>query len=51
MSKQAAWEYFTRETRTALERNVAGNDELAEDEAMQIAVSEVKAVRRRRRAT
>lgn len=48
MTKQAAWEYFTREARVAIERDAAANQELGEDEALDLAVEEVRAVRRRR---
>lgn len=50
MTKQGAWEYFTRDARSALQRNVDRNVELGEEEDMEIAVAEVKAVRRQRRA-
>jgi hypothetical protein len=49
MTRQSAWEYFSRETRAALSRNVAKNDDLTEAEAMAIAVDEVSASRRARR--
>lgn len=50
MSRQSAWEYFSAETRERLAANAAANEDLSEDDAMALAVSEVKAVRRRRRS-
>ena len=50
MTRQSAWEFFSRETRAALARTAERNDELAEHEAEQLAVAEVRAVRRQRRA-
>jgi hypothetical protein len=47
MSRQSAWEAFTAATRAALADNVAANSTLAEDEALDLAVEEVRAVRRR----
>jgi hypothetical protein len=49
MSRQAAWEYYNRDLRERLRRNVEANTELSESEAMDLAVSEAQAVRRRRR--
>jgi hypothetical protein len=49
MSRQAAWEYYNRDLRERLRRNVEANTELSEAEAMDLAVSEAQAVRRRRR--
>jgi hypothetical protein len=48
MSKQSAWEYFTRRTRAEVATNVAANDALSEAEAMSLAVGEVRQARRRR---
>ncbi len=48
MSRQSAWEYYTRETRRVLDESAAGSD-LDEDEAMRIAAEDVRRVRRRRR--
>jgi hypothetical protein len=48
VSRQSAWEYFTR--RVSAAANVAENTDLSEDEAMDMAVEEVRAVRRSRRA-
>jgi hypothetical protein len=50
MSRQSAWEYYTRETRRVLDESAAGSD-LDEDEAMRIATEEVSRVRRRRRTS
>ena len=50
MSRQSAWEYFTRETRRMLDEGTAGSG-LGEDEAMRIATEEVGRVRRRRRSS
>ena len=49
MSRQSAWEYFTARIRDQLADNVNANAELSEDEAMQMAINEVRSVRRRRR--
>lgn len=51
MSRQSAWEYYTRDVRQALEEAVAANSDLEEAEALRIATDEVSAVRRRRRRT
>ena len=47
VSHQSAWEAFTAATRAALADNVVANSTLAEDEALDLAVEEVRAVRRR----
>lgn len=49
VSRQSAWEYFTARIREELADNVKANAELSEGEAMQMAVDEVRSVRRRRR--
>lgn len=49
VSRQSAWEYFTRRVRDELEANVAANSALSEDDAMELAVQEVRATRRSRR--
>jgi hypothetical protein len=49
MSRQSAWEYYTRETRRVLEETATGTD-LNEDEAMRVATDEVSRVRRGRRS-
>lgn len=50
VSRQSAWEYFTRRLRDDLAANVARSD-LSEDEAMELAVEEVRSVRRDRSRT
>lgn len=47
MTRQSAWEYFSRPVRETLESRRASSP-LDEDEAMQLAVQETRAVRRRR---
>ena len=47
VSRQSAWEAFTAATRAALAANVGANSTLAEDDALDLAVAEVRAVRRR----
>ena len=47
VSRQSAWEYFTRRVRGDLAANVARSD-LAEDLAMDLVVEEVRATRRGR---
>lgn len=47
VSRQSAWEYFTRRVREDLAANVARSG-LTEDEAMDIVLDEVRASRRRR---
>ena len=49
ISRQSAWEYFTRRASIGLAANVAANADLSEDEAMDLAVEEVRDVRRGRR--
>ena len=48
MSRQSAWEYFTRDVSDGISANAGGNVALGEDEATELAVAEVRAVRRRR---
>ena len=50
MSRQSAWEYYTRETRRVLEESAVGSH-LDEDEAMRVATEDVSRVRRRRRTS
>lgn len=50
MSRQSAWEHYTRATRRVLDESAVASD-LDEDEAMQIATEEVSRVRRRRRSS
>lgn len=47
VSRQSAWEAFTAATRAALSANVGATSTLAEDDALDLAVEEVRAVRRR----
>lgn len=49
VSRQSAWEYFTRRLSTELAANVKTSD-LSDDEAMDLAVAEVRSMRRSRRA-
>lgn len=49
VSRQSAWESYTADVKTMLSRNVEANESLDEAEAMEIAVDEVRSVRRRRR--
>ncbi len=51
MSRQAAWEYYTRDARRMLEEAAASGEELSEEEALRLAAEEVTEVRRRRRRT
>jgi len=48
MSRQSAWEYYTRETRRVLDESAAVSD-LDEEQAMRVATEEVGRVRPRRR--
>lgn len=48
VTRQSAWESFTAETRAALSAKVDANSTLAEADAIDLAVEEVRAVRRRR---
>jgi hypothetical protein len=50
MSRQSAWEYYTRETRRELGESAARST-LDEHEAMRIATDEVAQVRRRHRSS
>jgi hypothetical protein len=47
VSRQSAWEAFTAATRDAVAANVDANSTLREDDALDLAVEEVRAVRRR----
>lgn len=49
MTRQAAWEFYMRDVRDAMDRNADANTDLNEDEAMQLAVGEVRAARQDRR--
>jgi hypothetical protein len=46
VSRQSAWEAFTAATRDALTANVDASSTLAERDALDLAVEEVRAVRR-----
>ena len=48
MTEQSAWEYFTRSTRAAIAGAAEENEALGEDDAVELSVEEVRAVRRRR---
>ncbi len=52
MTRQAAREFFTRDARTAISDKTTDNtdaqEQLGENEAIELAVGEVRAVRRRR---
>jgi hypothetical protein len=50
ISRQSAWEYYTRQTRRVLDESAACSD-LGEDAAMRIATEDVSRVRRRRRTS
>ena len=49
VSRQSAWEYYSSAIRLKLASNVEANADLSEADAMDLAVEEVRAVRRRRR--
>lgn len=51
MSRQAAWEYYTRDVRQVLGGASSDGEALSEDEALELAVEEVTEARRRRRRT
>ena len=51
ISRQSAWESYTADVRTALSRNVDANESLDEAGAIELAVDEVRSVRRRRRSS
>jgi hypothetical protein len=50
MSRQSAWEFYTRDVRELLDETAA-NAGLEDDEAIGIATDEVSQIRRRRRRT
>jgi uncharacterized NAD(P)/FAD-binding protein YdhS len=50
MTRQSAWENYTADVRSMLSRTVDANDALDEAGAMELAVDEVRSVRRRRRS-
>jgi len=49
VSRQSAWEYYSSSVRSKLTATVEANGDLSEADAMDLAVDEVRAVRRRRR--
>ena len=51
VSRQSAWESYTAGIRAVLSRNVDANESLDETGAMELAVDEVRPVRRRRRSS
>ncbi len=51
VSRQSAWEIYSADVRAMLSRNVDANDLLDETGAMELAVDEVRLVRRRRRSS
>ena len=51
ISRQSAWQNYTAEVRTTLSRNVDMNESLDETGATDLAVEEVRSVRRRRRSS
>lgn len=51
ISRQAAWEHYTADIRTIVSRNVDANQALDEARAMELAVDEVRTVRRHRRTS
>lgn len=50
MSRQAAWEFFSKRAVEALAESQQANADLSDDEAMQLAAEEVNAARRERQA-
>lgn len=50
ISRQSAWEYYSSPVRARLAANVEANAEISESDSMDLAVEEVRAVRRRRRS-
>ena len=51
MTRQAAWEYYTRDVRRILDEAAADGEDLTEEEALHLATEEVAEIRRRRRRT
>jgi len=49
ISRQSAWEYYSSSARSKMTATVDANGGLSETDAMDLAVDEVRAVRRRRR--
>lgn len=50
ISRQSAWSYYSADVRAELAANVHANADLDENDAIELAVAEVKAVRRERLA-
>ena len=50
MTEQSVWEYFTRSARAAIAGTAEENEALGEDNAVELSVEEVRAVRRIRGA-
>lgn len=48
ISRQAAWEYYTRDARRIINESANRGEMLGEDEALRLATEEVAAIRRRR---
>lgn len=51
MSRQSAWEYYSRAARALLEESAVDINQMSDDEAMDLAVDEVRSARRSRRRT
>jgi hypothetical protein len=49
MSRQAAWEFYTRDARRVMDETTAHNVHLDEAKALRVATEEVSRVRRRQR--
>jgi hypothetical protein len=49
MSRQAAWEYYSRSVRATLADSAVEAADMSDDEAMDLSVEEVRAARRDRR--
>ena len=50
MTERSAWEYFSRDIRAVVASTAEANRELGEDEAVELAVEEVRALRGHRGA-
>ncbi len=50
MSRQSAWEYYTRDVRQILGGASGEGEELSEEDALRLATEEVSEIRRRRRS-
>jgi hypothetical protein len=49
ISRQAAWEYYTRDARRIINESANRGEMLGEDEALRLATEDVSDIRRRRR--